>query len=101
MYEHAVTLATNAAQVAFDRGEADTSSSVIKYASAKANQDRHELSIEILGLDGVGWSGSDFSAENLNETRKWLRSKGNSIEGGTSEINLNVIAKQILRLPDN
>ncbi len=48
----------------------------------------------------MGWSGDGFSTENLNETRKWLRSKGNSIEGGTSEINLNVIAKQVLGLPD-
>jgi len=33
-------------------------------------------------------------------TREWLRSKANSIEGGTSEINLNVISKRVLNLPD-
>ena len=100
MYEQAVALATRDAQLAVDRGLPDTSSSVIKYASAKANQDRHELSIDLLGLDAMGWSGDAFDADDLNETRKWLRSKGNSIEGGSSEINLNVIAKQVLRLPD-
>lgn len=100
MYEQAVALATRDAQLAMDRGLHDTSSSVIKYASAKANQDRHELSIDLLGLDAIGWSGDAFGAGDLNETRKWLRSKGNSIEGGTSEINLNVIAKQVLGLPD-
>ena len=31
--------------------------------------------------------------------RDWLRSKGNSIEGGTSEIQLGIVAKHILRLP--
>ena len=31
--------------------------------------------------------------------RDWLRSKGNSIEGGTSEIQLNIVAKHILGLP--
>jgi alkylation response protein AidB-like acyl-CoA dehydrogenase len=29
----------------------------------------------------------------------WLRTKGNSIEGGTSEIQLNIIAQRILGLP--
>jgi hypothetical protein len=53
-----------------------------------------------LGLDGLGWSGGEFSPLQLQETKKWLRSKGNSIEGGTSEINLNVISKRILELPD-
>ena len=38
--------------------------------------------------------------EELAITREWLRSKANSIEGGTSEINLNVISKRVLDLPD-
>ena len=38
---------------------------------------------------------------NLRQTRAWLRSKGNSIEGGTSEVNLNVIAKRVLGLLDH
>ena len=54
-----------------------------------------------MGANGLGWerrSGSP-TAEIL-ETRGWLRSKGNSIEGGTSEVQLNVIAKRVLGLPD-
>lgn len=100
MYEQAVNLATYQAQVDVDAGRAGASSSVIKYASAKANQDRHELAIEVMGLDAAGWSGSAFADSDLAETRKWLRSKGNSIEGGTSEINLNVLAKNVLELPN-
>ena len=42
-------------------------------------------------------SSSDFA---LDTTREWLRSRGNSIEGGTSEIQLNIIAKRVLGLPD-
>lgn len=99
MMERAVQLTTARAQLEVDAGQASAASSVIKYASAKANQDRHELAIEILGMDGLGWSGAPFAPEDLVETRKWLRSKGNSIEGGTSEINLDVIAKRVLGLP--
>ncbi len=32
--------------------------------------------------------------------RAWLRAKANSIEGGSSEINLNVVSKRVLGLPD-
>jgi len=31
--------------------------------------------------------------------RAWLRTKANSIEGGTSEVQLNIVAKRILDLP--
>jgi alkylation response protein AidB-like acyl-CoA dehydrogenase len=54
-----------------------------------------------LGTQGLGWSGEAFDARALRETRGWLRSKGNSIEGGTSEINLNVVAKRVLGLLDH
>jgi alkylation response protein AidB-like acyl-CoA dehydrogenase len=51
-------------------------------------------------LGGLGWEGDGFAPDALRATRHWLRSKGNSIEGGTSEINLNVVAKRVLGLPD-
>lgn len=75
--------------------------SILKYAAAKMNQDRHELLIEALGTEGLGWSGEGFDKGALKATRQWLRSKGNSIEGGTSEINLNVIAKRVLGLKEH
>jgi alkylation response protein AidB-like acyl-CoA dehydrogenase len=49
---------------------------------------------------GLGWEGDAFEPSELGVTRAWLRSKANSIEGGTSEINLNVVSKRVLRLPD-
>lgn len=75
--------------------------SILKYAAAKMNQDRHELLIEALGSEGLGWEGEGFEPSAMKATRQWLRSKGNSIEGGTSEINLNVIAKRVLGLKDH
>jgi alkylation response protein AidB-like acyl-CoA dehydrogenase len=75
--------------------------SILKYAAAKMNQDRHELLIEALGTEGLGWEGEGFDKNAKKVTRQWLRSKGNSIEGGTSEINLNVIAKRVLGLKDH
>lgn len=75
--------------------------SIIKYAAAKINQDKFELMIEAMGNRALGWEGSDFTPEELSATRGWLRSKGNSIEGGTSEVNLNVVAKRVLGLLDH
>jgi alkylation response protein AidB-like acyl-CoA dehydrogenase len=75
--------------------------SILKYGAAKMNQDRHELLIEALGTEGLGWEGEGFDRGAKKVTRQWLRSKGNSIEGGTSEINLNVVAKRVLGLKDH
>ncbi len=75
--------------------------SIIKYAAAKMNQERYELMVEAMGLQGLGWEGEGFAKDELAVTRGWLRSKGNSIEGGTSEVNLNVVAKRVLGLLDH
>jgi alkylation response protein AidB-like acyl-CoA dehydrogenase len=54
----------------------------------------------LLGADSLGWEGPGFSDAALRITRQWLRAKGNAIEGGTNEIQRNVIAKRILELPE-
>ncbi len=76
-------------------------SSMFKSYGAKINQDRCELLIESLGHQALGWEGEGFSDGEIAATRQWLRSKGNSIEGGTSEINTNVVAKRVLGLRDH
>ncbi len=75
-------------------------SSIMKYAGAKLALDRNDLIVEALGANGLGWSGEGFAGPELAAVRTWLRSKANSIEGGTSEINLNVVSKRVLGLPD-
>jgi len=76
------------------------SSSIFKLAGSELNQARQELLVSILGTQGLGWEGDGFSPGELEITRGWLRSKANTIEGGTSEVQLNVIAKRVLGLPD-
>ena len=75
-------------------------SSIFKYYGTELNQRRRELMVEILGPQGLGWEGPGFDDDELKITRDWLRSRGNTIEGGTSEIQLNIIAKRVLGLPD-
>ncbi|MEO8601935.1 MAG: acyl-CoA dehydrogenase family protein [bacterium] len=74
--------------------------SIFKYYGTELNKRRRELMVSILGPQALGWEGEGFDAEELAITREWLRSRGNSIEGGTSEIQLNIIAKRVLGLPD-
>jgi len=74
--------------------------SIFKYYATELNKDRHALMISILGPQGLGWEGEGFDPEETSLTRAWPRSRGNSIEGGTSEIQLNIIAKRVLGLPD-
>ena len=74
--------------------------SIIKYAVASFAQERSELVVEMMGSQGLGWTGEDYAPQEIGAVRGWLRAKANSIEGGSSEVNLNVISKRVLGLPD-
>ncbi|MCL6728827.1 acyl-CoA dehydrogenase family protein [Sphingomonas hankyongi] len=79
-------------------GEAHPASpSMMKYAGTELNKQRMELVIAAGGSDALEWDSE--RSNNGKAPRDWLRSKGNSIEGGTSEIQLNIVAKHILGLP--
>ena len=71
--------------------------SMMKYYGTELNKSRHELIMAAGGSDALEWD-SDAS-DGGAAPRAWLRTKANSIEGGTSEIQLNIIAKRILELP--
>jgi alkylation response protein AidB-like acyl-CoA dehydrogenase len=75
-------------------------SSIFKIYGTELNQRREEVALSIRGPQCLGWEGEGFSSEELEQTRTWLRSRGNTIEGGTSEVQLNIIAKRVLELPD-
>jgi alkylation response protein AidB-like acyl-CoA dehydrogenase len=79
-------------------GEAHPASpSMMKYAGTELNKRRNELAMAAGGSDALEWDSE--RTKGGKPARDWLRSKGNSIEGGTSEIQLNIVAKHILRLP--
>ena len=79
-------------------GEAHPASpSMMKYAGTELNKRRNELLMAAGGSDALEWESE--RSRGGKSARDWLRSKGNSIEGGTSEVQLGIIAKHILRLP--
>lgn len=71
-------------------------SAMLKYYGTEVNKRRQELLVALRGSDAMVWEGEAWNEGAVPRT--WLRSKGNSIEGGTSEIQLNVIARNILGL---
>jgi acyl-CoA dehydrogenase len=74
---------------------------VMKYVGTEAEKVKSELLLAIMGSQGLGWEGEGFSDEEIDTLRLWAMSKGMTIAGGTSEIQLNVIAKTVLGLPQS
>ncbi len=102
MYDRAFGLTVKRVQDMAKAGEAvGHLASVFKVGAATLNQEKTELVLEALGNRALGWSGDGFSKPEIAATRAWLRAKGNSIEGGTTEVNLNVVAKRVLGLRDH
>jgi alkylation response protein AidB-like acyl-CoA dehydrogenase len=93
------TIARTAAESRAGNGPS-AATSIIKYAAAELAKERSELMVESMGAQGLGWTSDGFSEPERLAVRGWLRTKANSIEGGTSEVNLNVVAKRVLGLPD-
>ena len=71
--------------------------SMLKYYGSELNKRRHELLMAAGGSDALEWEGE--RSRGGKSARDWLRTKANSIEGGTSEVQLNIIAKHLLQLP--
>lgn len=74
--------------------------SIFKYVEANYVKEQLELQLRIRGSQGVGWEGGAFSAEELDMCRLWLEAKSISIGGGSNEVQLNIIAKRVLGLPE-
>ena len=75
-------------------------SSAVKLTGALQKQDGDELKVLAMGTQAVGWGGDAFSSAETRTTKDWLYQKSLTIAGGTKEVQLNIIAKRVLGLPD-
>ena len=85
---------------ALARKDVSGPSSIMKLVQTEQEVAKYELLELAMGLRGLGWEGDDFSADELDVCRAWLRSKSYTIAGGSSEVQLNIIAKRVLELPE-
>lgn len=72
---------------------AGDASAMLKYVGTELNKQRFELMMSASGSHALSWDGS---GEGL--AADWLRTKANSIEGGTSEVMLSIISRRVLGL---
>lgn len=72
---------------------------IMKLVQTEQEVAKYELLEQVLGLRGMAWEGEGFSEEELAVCRAWLNTKTYTIGGGTSEIQLNIIAKRVLGMP--
>ena len=74
--------------------------SIFKLVGANLARDGAELKSDLMGFNGLGWEGEGFEKQELASTRNWLNSRAVTIYGGTNEVQLNIISKRVLGLPD-
>ena len=90
-------------QRAVEETAADTpgaATSIFKYVEANYVKAQLEAQMQVRGTQGIGWEGETFSEEEIAMCRLWLEAKSISIAGGSNEVQLNIIAKRVLGLPD-
>ncbi|MDP6377806.1 MAG: acyl-CoA dehydrogenase family protein [Pseudomonadales bacterium] len=75
-------------------------SSAVKLSNAILTQEGDELMVEAMGVQGLGVEGDGFEDTETAITRQWLYGKSLTIAGGTKEVQMNIIAKRVLGLPD-
>lgn len=96
---HTLTIARISAE-AKGNVEVSAAASILKNSATKVAQTKAELGMEIMGSQGMGWSGHTFSDAERGSVRDWLWGKAMSIYGGSYEIQNNIISKNILGLPE-
>lgn len=66
----------------------------------KLSRARFDDWVRTLGSRGLGWSGEGYEDAEIARTRRWLITRADSIWGGTSEVQRNIIAKRVLLIPE-
>ena len=75
--------------------------SIMKFVHSEQEKTKFELLLDAMGYRGLGWEDDSFTKQEQSITRAWLNSFAQTIAGGSSEVQLNVIAKRVLQLPEN
>ncbi|HEV2530117.1 acyl-CoA dehydrogenase family protein [Phenylobacterium sp.] len=96
---HGLTL-KRAADEAKGNINPSATTSVMKNSGTWIGQEKAELTLEIMGHQGLGWEGDAFSKAEREAVRTWLSGKATTIFGGSQEIQSNIVSKRILGLPD-
>jgi alkylation response protein AidB-like acyl-CoA dehydrogenase len=96
---HSLTL-QRAADEAKGNQNPSATTSVMKNSGTWIGQEKAELTLEIMGSQGLGWEGDQFSKAEREAVRTWLSGKATTIFGGSQEIQSNIVSKRILGLPD-
>jgi alkylation response protein AidB-like acyl-CoA dehydrogenase len=73
---------------------------IAKYYGTEEDKRKYQLILDILGNRGLGWEGEEYSDDELRLPRQMMSTYAHTIAGGTSEVQLNIIAKRVLGLPD-
>ena len=81
-------------------GAPGAATSIFKFVGSSVTRAGSELKSRLRGTSGLVWESNEFTADELESTRSWLRDRAITIYGGTNEVQLNVIAKRVLGLPD-
>ena len=101
MQERALALtATRTVQESQSSGAPGAATSIFKYVGSTLAKDGSELKAQVRGTRGLVLEGSGYSDDELNSPREFLRDRAVTIYGGTNEVQLNIIAKRVLGLPD-
>lgn len=84
---------------AMARRDVSGPSAIMKLVQTEQEVAKYELLMQVMGQRGLSWEGDAFSADEHDIGRLWLLSKTYTIAGGSSEVQLNIIAKRVLGLP--
>lgn len=101
MNQHSLALTQRRAKEENTSGKTmGEATSIFKYYGATMARDTADMRVALMGAQGYGWEGDSFSESEKAATRAWLHSRAITIYGGTNEIQLNIVAKRVLGLPE-
>ena len=101
MQERAMALTTQRVLAeSKESGAPGAATSIFKLVGSTLAKEGSQLKSTLRGTAGLGWDGNAFSEDELDSTRGWLRDRAVTIYGGTNEVQMNIIAKRVLGLPD-